>query len=149
MSNSEPATGKVLEVRTQDETGEIFIINAHFHMVEHALGMYARFELPPGVYTVLLRTGDQTTEKITALYPDETQPKTVEFTSEVPFASAAPIWGNSRSHEYHADAAVKYSRETLASPGKGSAIFVLARDWSSPAGPRQAKATPVRTPPPG
>jgi len=146
MSNSEPGARKVLLVETQDETGEIFIINAHFHMIAHAVGMHARFELAPGVYTVILRTGDQSIERITALYPEDVQPKTVEFSAGLAFDSAAPILGTNRTHEYHEIAAFQYSRETLASPGKGSAIFVLARDWSSLDGPRKAKTRPVDNP---
>lgn len=116
-----------LEVKTADETAEVFIIDGRFKMVERGRGQSNTFSLPPGIYTVKVRVGFESREEHVVLLD---KPERVEF-ERIHFPSAAPLADTGKTHEYHISAAVNECKRTHFTAGSGSSIFVFVRDWTS------------------
>ncbi len=133
MSASNPSNQVRLEVRTQDDAAEIYVIDAHFHLAARGLGRSQTFYLDPGVYTVKVRAGSATREEDVILGKGDK-----ELLKEFPalkFASPAPLEDTAKTHEYHMAAASTESRNVRVQAGQGSWIFIFARDWTAPGRP--------------
>jgi len=126
-----------LHVNTHDEVAEIFVIDAHFHLVDRGVGRSKIFDLDPGVYTIRVRTGSQTQENYAILRPGEegdAEPLVKDF-PPLKFSSSAPLYNTAKTHEYQMSAADILSREVHVHAGQGSSIFVFVRDWTPPTRP--------------
>ncbi len=126
-----------LRVNTHDEVAEIFVIDAHFHLVDCGVGRSKIFDLDPGVYTVKVRTGSQTQEDYAILRLGEegdAEPLVKDF-PPLKFSSSAPLSNTTKTHEYQMSAAATHSREVHVHAGQGSSIFVFVRDWTPPTRP--------------
>src|SRR6266487_3027324 len=126
-----------LHVSTHDEGAEIFVIDAHFHLVDRGVGRSKIFDLDPGVYTIKVRTGSQTQKDYAILRPGEegdAEPLEKEF-PPLQFPSSAPLYNTAKTHEYQIDAAAILSHQLRFYAGQGSSIFVFARDWTPPTRP--------------
>jgi hypothetical protein len=140
MSLSSPFaehTGLVtLHVTTGNPLAEVFLVDHTFALVDRSIGQLDK-PVTPGVYTVKVRLGDATAERLVVADVD----KNVDLSSELTVASAAPISGTSRTHEYHMDAARTESEEVALTAGTGSEVFLMTRSWSAPVMPsgRQAE----------
>ena len=94
-------TGLVaLQVTTGNELTEVFLIDHTFALVDRSIGGLSKL-VTPGVYTVKVRLGNVVAERLVVA----DQHKHVDMSSELTVASAAPISGTSRTHEYRMDAA--------------------------------------------
>jgi hypothetical protein len=140
MSNSEPRDGVHLRVRAEDAAAEIFVIDAHFHLVERGIGTLET-PLSPGVYKVKARAGVQTWEQHIVMRDRDEE----VVIPPLDFTSPAPLVHTAKTHEYHMQAAASYSREVHVTAGQGSWIFVFARDWTPPGG--EAAKPPLATNP--
>jgi hypothetical protein len=129
-------TGPVaLRVTTGNPLTEVFLIDHAFALVDRSIGeLEAR--VTPGVYTVKVRLGEATAERLVVVDVD----KSVDMSSELTVVSAAPISGTSRTHEYHMDAARTESQHVALAAGTGSALFLMTRSWSAPNMPSGAPA---------
>ena len=139
MSLSSPfaeQTGLVaLQVTTGNELTEVFLIDHTFALVDRSIGGLSKL-VTPGVYTVKVRLGNVVAERLVVA----DQHKHVDMSSELTVASAAPISGSSRTHEYHMDAARTESEQVALTAGTGSAVFLMTRSWSPPLGRSGAPA---------
>lgn len=132
-STPEPPPEPVhVTLQSGDSIDEIYLIDARFNLVARGFGNLTA-TVQPGVYKVKIRAGEQVREEYLVLRPGES-PVTKQF-AEVPFASAAPLKGTAKTHEYHIAAAERESRKEHASLGTGSWIFIMARQWTSPTPP--------------
>ena len=134
-----------LRVNTHDEVAEIFVIDAHFHLIDCGVGRSKIFDLDPGVYTVKVRTGSETQEDYAILRPGEEGDAEL-LVKEFPplqFPSSAPLSNTAKTHEYQMSAAATHSRQVHVQAGQGSSIFVFARDWT----PLTRQAKPLFGPP--
>jgi hypothetical protein len=140
MSSSEPRAWAHLKVRAEDAAAEIFVIDAHFHLVDRGIGTLET-PLRPGVYKIKSRAGVQTWEQhiVVRDHDEEVVIPPLDFTSPAPLVHTA------KTHEHHMQAASSYSREVHVTAGQGSWIFVFARDWTPPG--REALRSPVATAP--
>jgi hypothetical protein len=126
MKASEPKKLN-LEVKTADESAEVFIIDGRFTVVERGSGQQNTFSLTPGIYTVKVRAGfESRTENVVLL----DRPETVEF-ERIHFPSSAPLSDTGKTHEYHISAAQRECQRVHVVAGSGSSIFVFVRDWTS------------------
>lgn len=114
-----------LDVETQDETADIYVIDSYFRVVGRGRGTRKTFQMKPGIYTVKVRVGFESYEKDVVL-KDKSEKATFDA---VEFPSAIPLIETARTHEYHTDAAERESRKIHLKKGEGSWIFVFARDW--------------------
>ena len=119
-----------LEVRPSDAQAEIFIIDSDGKLVDRGVGP-ANFTLAPGIYKVKVRTGSEFQEAHAILRPGESGPVRCHF-KETSFPSPAPLDTTAKTHEYHIDAAIKECQTPHVSVGRGSFIFIFARDWTPP-----------------
>ena len=140
MSSSEPRDGAHLRVRAEDAAAEIFVIDAHFHLVDRGIGTLET-PLRPGVYKVKSRAGVQTWERHIVVRDRDEE----VVIPPLEFASPAPLVHTAKTHEYHTQAASSCSREVHVTAGQGSWIFVFARDWTPPG--REAARPPLATNP--
>lgn len=140
MSASNPSSQVRLEVRTQDDAAEIYVIDAHFHLAARGLGRSQTFSLDPGVYTVKVRAGSVTREEDVILGKGDKE-MLKEF-SALQFVSPAPLEATAKTHEYHMAAASIESRNVHVQAGQGSWIFVFARDWTAPGQPHVSPPDP-------
>jgi len=140
MSSSEPRDGAHLRVRAEDAAAEIFVIDAHFHLVDRGIGTLET-PLSPGVYKVKARAGVQTWEQHIVVRDRDEE----VVIPPLDFTSPAPLVHTAKTHEYHMQAASSCSREVHVTAGQGSWIFVFARDWTPPG--REATRPPLATNP--
>ncbi|MBC7911580.1 MAG: hypothetical protein H7Y30_13820, partial [Pyrinomonadaceae bacterium] len=116
-----------LEVKTADESAEVFIIDGRFNLVARGRGLRNTFNLTPGIYTVKVRAGFESREQHAVLL---NKTEEVDF-ERIHFPSPAPLVDTGKTHEYHIAAAVSESRRVRVQNGSGSSIFVFVRDWTS------------------
>lgn len=126
MKASEPKKLK-LEVKTADESAEVFIIDGRFKVADRGRGLQSTFNLIPGIYTVKVRAGFESREEHVVLFD---KPESVKF-ERINFPSPAPLADTGKTHEYHTSAAASESRRVHVNKGSGSSIFVFVRDWTS------------------
>ncbi|HEX7312583.1 MAG TPA: hypothetical protein VF297_01610 [Pyrinomonadaceae bacterium] len=124
-----------LTIRAEDPATEIFIIDGDFELVGRGVGE-ARSSLDPGIYKVKLRAGVQTSEKLILLRGDKGDEEIMLDAFE--FSSAAPLERTAKTHEFHRDAARAHAEKVDVTAGKGSWIYVFARDWTSKTRPEDA-----------
>jgi hypothetical protein len=130
MSSAEGVEKVTLRVRTADRESEIYVVDGHFELAARGKGSVESFQLDPGIYKVKVRSGFEAQEAHVVLRPGE---KEVEKTfAAIEFASPAPLDHTSKSHDFHVDAAQRESREVHVHAGRGSSIFVFAREWTGP-----------------
>jgi hypothetical protein len=115
-----------LHVTTGHPLAEVFLIDREFVLVDRSIGELDK-AVTPGVYTVKVRLGDATAERLIVANEDTS----LDMSSELTFASAAPISGTSRTHEYHMDVARSESLRATQSAGSGSEVFLMTRSWSA------------------
>src|SRR2546423_5414674 len=114
----------VLKVAAEDEIADIAVYDGNMNVVAKGVGGLEK-ALPAGLYRVKIRVGSESAEKLAALDRDQA----VEF-DPVPFASAIPLNGTIKTHEYHMDAARAASLNPRKQLGNGASIMVFAREWS-------------------
>lgn len=122
MSPSEP---ELVLLTVQAEPGtEIFVIDHRFELLAKGVGQLgARVE--PGLYQVKLRAGRLIQELQQVVRPGSGE--IVVRPPAMPFSSAAPLAGTSRTSEAHERAAEALSRTVHHRAGQGSQLFVFAR----------------------
>src|SRR6476620_6579332 len=104
---------------------ELFVIDSSFALVKRGVGtLEAR--LPAGVYKVKSRRAREEREQFVVLDRD----RTVRFES-TPFASPAPFYDTTLTHETHRDAAARESRVVHVAAGIGARIFLQSRYWTA------------------
>src|SRR5512133_3495716 len=129
MSSSK--VGK-LNVWTGDGATEVWVIDTQQPSAApagHGLGSLS-VDLLPGIYRVRASAGLQLWETLVELTAGATQDVKVPL---LDFATPVPLPGTAQTHEYHTEAAVSESHRVHVSAGHGSAIFVFASHWSTPA----------------
>lgn len=142
MSASKKSTEKLrLDVRTKDQTAEIYVIDSAFRVVERGHGTDQTFKLKPGIYTVKVNVGLESREKDLILME---KPETVEFDA-IEFASSIPLVETAITHEYHIGAAQEESQNVHIKHGKGCWIYLFTRDWKSDS-PTQTQAVTTSFP---
>ena len=129
-----PATVR-LRVSVDSPLAEVFLVDHAFALIERSVGdLEAAVE--PGVYTVRARLGGEEVERLIILIADHS----LNLSGQLQIASAAPLEGTSRTHEFHIDHAASGSGKTsrsgqpppsALSVGSGAEMFLMARRWSS------------------
>lgn len=114
-----------LTVQTGDEVSEIFIMDSEFYRVATGIGKHVPFELKSGLYTVKVRAGCDTEEKLVALFNDES----ISF-EPIEFSSPAPLEGTGKTHEFHIGNAESHSHLVHVTLGQGSQLYVFVRVWT-------------------
>lgn len=117
-----------LNIYTEDESAEIFVIDGQFNLADRGIGPYHRSELQPGLYKIKVSVGAESREEHIALRPGS--PPVSHTFPRLVFSSPAPLTDTSKTHEFHVAAASEYSRKVQVDAGKGSWIFVCARGWT-------------------
>jgi len=90
MSDSDPTPQITLQVSTQDDAAEVYIIDGSLTWSRVAWPVQY-FPARPGVYSVKLRTGYQTANNCDA-EPDQPGPVYQNFEDKIPFTSPARCW---------------------------------------------------------
>jgi LacI family transcriptional regulator, galactose operon repressor len=116
-----------LHVATGNPMAEVFLIDHSFAMIDRSVGDL-HCEVPPGVYKVKVRLGDDTEERLVVLNDDQS----IDMTGELVISSPAPIFGTSRTHEPDVDAAREASQHVAYTAGAGATILLMRRHWGSP-----------------
>jgi regulator of protease activity HflC (stomatin/prohibitin superfamily) len=125
MSTSHSEPGVRLEIRAPEQTTEIFLIDGRFRRLASGLGEL-HVDVPPGLYKVRFRSGAQQRDALIEAVASRS-PLLVS-TDPLGFASAAPIAETSTSRGYHREAAARESTRIHLHQGRGSQLFVFARD---------------------
>ena len=152
MSPSEDTADKVKLVVTADPGTEIFIIDHAFQLKARGLERISE-ELSPGLYKIKFRAGLLMHEVFQVLNPGAGMVEVrAPRAPELMFSSPAPLATTGKTHEYHAEAARRLSREVHDSLGSGSQLFVFARSWTDQGEPQPGRAgehqRPMRDPVP-
>src|SRR5262245_8759116 len=114
-----------MEIEAADLSTEIFVVDGGLQLVGKGVGKLT-LTLPPGIYKVKSRTGDETREQHVGL----TSPGLTLPLAPFEFLSPAPLRNTSATREYHMDAADKQSRTVHVTAGAGSYLFVFAREFT-------------------
>jgi hypothetical protein len=130
MSASNPDPRLNLEVRCADSATEVFVIDGQFNLRDRGIG-HLKTLLEPGIYKVKVRAGFETREHPIVLRDHDESIDIPPFD----FVSPAPLDGTSKTHEFHIQAAHDESLKVHLSAGKGSAVFIFARDWTGDTAP--------------
>jgi hypothetical protein len=109
-----------------DSLSEIFVIDGRLNLIDRGVGTLNR-RLPAGLYTVKVRAGNTAKEKMVVLDQDQT----IRL-APAPPTSAAPPVETALTHEYHVTEAIRMSSQVDLDFGRGAAIFVFVRCWTSP-----------------
>ena len=128
MLPSDRSAGLTLQISAPDPMTELFVVNADLQLVDRGVGRLTTKPLPPGIYRVKSRIGEETREQYVAL----SQPGQTLTLPPFNFASSTVLDNTSKTHEYQMGGAYRESRRVHLTRGKGSAIFVFARDWTGP-----------------
>ena len=122
-----------LEARAAEPTTEIYLIDADLQLVDRSIGTL-KTKQPPGAYKLKLRAGPAIYEEAVLLLNEPV----IRELAPMQIASAAPVAQADTGHDF---AAVKQGPQFHKSIGKGSSIFVVARDVM-PDGQEQPEAKP-------
>jgi hypothetical protein len=114
------------EVVAPDEGMEIFLIDGDFKLVKKGIGREA-FSVAPGVYKIKARSGVVSTERMVVVQ-EGMPPVKLE---PLQLNTAVPLLNANRTHEFHIDAARHAADLPDLSLGSGSAIVIVARQWTS------------------
>lgn len=129
MSSSDPGQHPVRLVTAAAEGTEIFVIDGKYRRVASALNRLD-IALPAGLYSVKFKRGGIVAEVDADLLPHSGTVTIPAPSTDLAFASAAPIDQTFTSHEYHQAAATAISRSQPEDCGwgQGSQLFVFFRD---------------------
>jgi hypothetical protein len=117
-----------LQVKTEDNAAEVFVVNSQFQLAGRGLGRLNSFLLDPGIYKLKVRTGLETREEHVVLREGD---GTVERSfPHLAFSSPVPLFNTAKTHEFHIHAAETAVSKVHVKAGEGSWIFVFARDWT-------------------
>src|SRR5262245_54489241 len=114
-----------LEIAAADASTEIFVLDGDLQMLGRGVGNL-RMTLPPGIYKVKSRAGDETREQHVVLMDSGQRIELPPFA----FVSPAPLAGTAAWQDEHAQTAAHYSTFVNFSKGSGSHLFVFAREFS-------------------
>ena len=124
------------EIAAADTGSEIFLIDGDFRLVKKGIGRET-FSVRPGIYKIKNRSGRTTTERMIVVREGMS---TVNLDS-VLLNSAMPLLHSAKTHESHMNAARQAGASFALSPGSGSAIVIVARQWTGPV-PTSSNAVP-------
>lgn len=117
-----------LEIVAADAGSEIFLIDGSFRLVQKGIGRLT-VAVPPGIYKIKNRSGQATVERMIVVREGM---DTVRL-DPVPLNSAMPLLISTKTHEYHQELARHAADAPGLSLGSGSAIILVARQWTAPA----------------
>ncbi|HKB38851.1 MAG TPA: hypothetical protein VKD72_20575, partial [Gemmataceae bacterium] len=138
MSSSDPPAKVRVDLRAADDVTELTVFDGQFQQVGRGFGRI-QTKLAPGLYTVRLRAGGTTRDRLLSIGPSDTE--VVATYPALSFVSAAPLEGSVKSRESQREAATQFA--SLSAPlGNGSALFVFARNWDPTGPPLQGEAEP-------
>jgi hypothetical protein len=124
MSERVPVT---FEVVAADSGTELFLIDGNFKLVKKGIGRET-FSVSPGIYKLKARSGKTATERMivvrTGMTPIKLDP--------VMLTSAMPLRYSAKTHEFHMTAASQAGLAPNLIMGSGSAIVIVARQWTAP-----------------
>ena len=106
---------------------EVFLIDHSFSLVSRAIGVLDA-DVEQGVYKVKGQLGEASAERVVILNRDQD----IDLSDDLSLASAVPLQGTKRTHEFHMGPAADDSRTVLRTTGSGAQIFLCARRWSEP-----------------
>ena len=125
MPKPKPVT---FTVTAADDAAEIYLIDGRFRLIKKGIG-HETFSVPPGLYKIKNRTGKTVTERIVVVR-DGMPPIKLD---PVEIDSAMPLSNSARTHEFHMDTASKAGASFNVTVGSGSAIVIVARQWTAKA----------------
>lgn len=115
---------------------ELVVLDHNFVAVARGVGALSA-RLPKGIYKLRASCGRGEWEKIFEL--DRSLKVSVPF---IPFGTASPLMGTTRTHENHENAAREVSQRRAATFGKGATIFTMTRWWTEKSPSRRDTALP-------
>ena len=130
-----------LEIVAADACSEIFLIDGNFKLVKKGIGRET-VSVPPGIYKIKNRSGQATVERMIVVR-EGMDPVRLD---PVPLNSAMPLLVSTRTHEPHQEVARHAADAPGLTLGSGSAIVLVARQWTAPApdGAAETVANPAR-----
>src|SRR3954464_12601757 len=130
-----------LEIAAAEDCSEIFLIDGNFKLVKKGIGRLT-VPVPPGIYKIKNRSGQATVERMIVVREGM---DTVRL-DPVPLNSAMPLLISTKTHEYQQDVARHAADAPDLALGSGSAIVLVARQWTAPApdGKEETVANPAR-----
>lgn len=137
MSPSNASDKLTFDVQASDSTTEIFVINGELQLVDRGVGRLTTKPLDPGIYKIKARAGSEVREQYLVLRSPGQRVLLPPFA----FASAAPLDGTSKTHEYQMGAAQAESQNVHSHVGQGSWIFIFSREWTPPDQPGTTHST--------
>ena len=106
---------------------EVILIDGQQRLVMRAM-QRVQTTVPPGVYTVRVSIGESLRDQSIIVRPDQAFVLTL---APPPVASAIPLEGSARSHEYHQAAVRNVGAQPMLHPDADASIFVLLREWTA------------------
>lgn len=141
LTRSDPNQPISLEVRTDDEGAQIFVIDGAFQLAARGVGQLEA-QLKPGIYSIKVQVGSEAREEHIVLRPgDGPVTKKIE---PLQFTSPVPLLNTTKTHEYHQAAVWDEVNKQHVIAGAGSAIYVFVRDWRPDEYKRSGNLHPAR-----
>lgn len=126
MSTSDEVSAVSLSIRTEDPATEIFLLDDQFVVKAQGVGRLET-QQEPGIYKIKLRAGYDNLEEVVFLQG----PSFEKTYPPVTISSPIPLDHTRNLIKSHAEAADQQSRKVHVPHGKGSWIFLFARDYPS------------------
>jgi hypothetical protein len=126
MSTSLPSPSRSTLNVTAEPGTELTVLDHGLSVVRRGAGRLD-LDLPPGLYKVIARSADRADERFVEL--TGTVPRVSVDFAPIEFASAAPLGGTYKTHEYQVGAAYTHSRGQGLPVGRGGQLFLFSRYW--------------------
>ncbi len=142
MSTSDPSKSSLV-ARAAEMGARVTVLDARLQVVAQGFGQID-VELEPAIYKVRFETGAAVEQHVVDLEADAR----VECVSAQrhEFASAAPLAGTTKTHEYHMKLIEQASRNgPVARAGRGAAVLVSSRAWARDAQHRRRQTVSPAT----
>ncbi len=122
-------------VEAAENATELFLIDGSFQLVKKGIGKDT-FTVPPGIYKLKVRSGKTAIEKM-LLVRDGMAPVKID---PITITSSMPLANSSKTHGFHMSAAELVALTPNVPPhGQGSAVIIVARQWTAPNPPEPLK----------
>lgn len=127
MSNSDIQ----LDVLATDQSSEVIIVDSSFHVLARGI-QRVQLKVPPGIYRAKAKVGDQQSEKLFSVEPNEPNGYKLVELDPLEFSSPIPLQQTSTSRTFHQNAICSATAAdgTTVQLGRGAAIVILLRDAS-------------------
>jgi hypothetical protein len=123
------------EVVAADPGTELFLVDGDLALVKRGVGRET-FSIPPGIYKIKARSGRTATEEMIVVHEGMA---TVRLDPAL-LASPMPLAHSAKTHEFHMSVAHDAAATPTLTLGAGSAIVIVARQWTGANPPAVAAA---------